>query len=117
MRQVTADALISGFKQTARENQVGQRKAQKGTADSGGAFAYAMDDSPEGWSYCFAIKGIDYSEERADGAESVPRSVLLELADACLTLENLNTFADLAAAIAALQSAAKKTTSYLKGGN
>ena len=196
MRQVTADALISRFKQTARENQVGQRKAQKGTAESGGAFAYAMqklgrtdfpnesnaivrqctgeimpiksakpgylctrwkpefecdelerrygkdglgnhyhiglmgddgkiyheqgngfaDDSPEGWSYCFAIKGIDYSEERTDGAASVPQSVLLELADACLTLENLNTFADLAAAIAALQSAAKKTTAYLKGG-
>lgn len=68
--------------------------------------------------YCFAIKGIDYSGERTDGAASVPRSVLLELADACLALENLNmnTFADLAAAIAALQSAAKKTTSYLKGG-
>lgn len=81
--------------------------------EQGNGFA---DDSPEGWSYCFAIKGIDYSGERADGAESVPRSVLLELADACLALETLNTFADLAAAIAALQSAAKKTTSYLKGG-
>ena len=57
------------------------------------------------------------SGERTDGAASVPQSVLLELADACLTLENLNTFADLAAAIAALQSAAKKTTAYLKGGN
>lgn len=52
---------------------------------------------------------------KTDDWVRVPRGALLELADSCFALEDMNTFDDLAQAIAKLKSAAESACAYLKG--
>ena len=59
--------------------------------------------------------GAEETAGETAGYVSVPRGVLLELADCRAALEGINSFEKLAQAVAALEKAAGKATAYLKG--